>query len=57
MASSKYDDDYEEMLVEYELDVARQRVEIPGKSVRFRPEYARGFGGDNAALAAAALTN
>lgn len=53
MASCKYDDDYEDMLLEYEQDVARQKAEATGRSPGFRAEFAAppGSGGSNQAPA------
>lgn len=57
MASSQDHDDYEEMLVEYERDVARIKGEATGKNAGLRPETVFTMASENAAIAAAALTN
>ncbi len=57
MASYKYDDDYEEMLVEYEQDVSRKKSTTTRNRPAYCPELACNLGGDSAAYSAAALTN
>lgn len=57
MASSMYDDDYEEMLVEYEQDVSKKKADTARNRPAYCPELACNLGGDSAAYSAAALMN
>ncbi len=49
MASSRYDDDYEEMLVEYFQDNTRKKPEAAGNGKGFRPEDVYQLAGDGSA--------